>query len=45
MLVLPLEVRPMSEMDVKALEANFKVWSEERAAGLKSSKAFERYVF
>jgi len=35
----------MSEMDVKALDANFKIWSEHRAAGLEQSKAFERYVF
>ena len=35
----------MSEMDVKALDANFKIWMADRAAGLSHSKAFERYVF
>ena len=38
-------IASMSEMDVKALNANFKIWIEERAVGLKPSKAFERYVF
>jgi hypothetical protein len=36
---------PMSDLDIKALQANFKIWAEERAPGLKESKAFERYVF
>jgi hypothetical protein len=35
----------MSEMDVRALEANFNNWASERAGGLTKSKAFERYAF
>jgi hypothetical protein len=38
-------IATMSEMDVKALQANFDLWCEDRAAGLTKSKAFERYVF
>jgi len=38
-------IAPMSEMDVKALQANFDLWCNDRAAGLTKSKAFERYVF
>ena len=38
-------ITAMSEMDVKALKANFDIWTEERAVGLKKHKAFERYVF
>jgi hypothetical protein len=46
MVGFPLEVGPrMSDMDVRALEANFNNWASERAAGLRRSKAFERYVF
>jgi len=37
-------IASMSEMDVKALSANFEIWCKERAAGLDRSKAFERYV-
>ena len=32
-------------MDVKALQANFDLWCQDRAAGMKKDKAFERYVF
>jgi hypothetical protein len=47
MLVLPrLEAGlPMSEMDVRALQANFDGWTQDRAPALAKSKAFERYVF
>jgi hypothetical protein len=37
------EVSKMSELDVRALEANFTTWRTERAEGLSDSKAFERY--
>jgi hypothetical protein len=39
------ESRQMSEMDVKALQANFEIWKHERASGLPNYKAFERYAF
>jgi hypothetical protein len=34
----------MSELDIKALEANFEGWRKERAPDLKKSDAFERYA-
>ena len=34
----------MSAHEVKLFEANFNVWKSDRGAGLKDSKAFERYV-
>src|SRR5271166_2792789 len=34
---------PMSQLDIRALEANFQAWSAERVPGLPQDKAFERY--
>jgi AIPR protein len=33
----------MSDLDIRALEANFEVWKRERAPHLPNDKAFERY--
>lgn len=43
MIGVHLDVLPMSELDKKALDANFAVWKEARAPGLPEDKAFERY--
>jgi hypothetical protein len=43
MLGLSLEVWTMSELDKKALDANFTVWKEARAPEQAEDKAFERY--
>jgi hypothetical protein len=34
----------MSELDIRALEANFHSWKADRAPALEESKAFERYA-
>ncbi len=36
-------VPPMSDLDIRALEANFEGWKKERAPHLANDKAFERY--
>src|SRR5262245_29183520 len=43
MLGIPLEVFAMSELDKRALEANFNVWKSDRAPDVMEDKAFERY--
>src|SRR6266852_6304160 len=44
MLGLSLEVGQMSDLDIRALEANFNAWRSDRAATLPEDKAFERYT-
>lgn len=39
-----LEVPPVSDIDIKALETLFENWRKDRAPTLKVSKAFERFV-
>jgi len=36
-------ITPMSDLDIRALEANFEGWKRERAPHLADGKAFERY--
>ena len=44
MIKAPREVPVMSELDIRALEANFSAWKAERASNLPDDKAFERYA-